>query len=84
MSLITIESLSEEAPRRTGMSIDPNERYDTWPVVKKLAAMTDDEITSRAQFILTGGCAGERDEDGRLYQYSILISREVAKRRLGS
>lgn len=79
---VTVETLTEEAPRRTGMSIDPSERYDTRPVVKALKALSDDALRSRVRFILDGGCASARDEDGRLYQYSILITRERLARRL--
>lgn len=79
---VTVETLTEEAPRRTGMSIDPSERYDTRPVVKALKALSDDALRSRVRFILDGGCASARDEDGRLYQYSILITRERFARRL--
>ena len=79
-SVVTVDTLKNEAPRKTGMRIDPNERYDTRPVVKALGAMSIDDITRRARFILDGGCAEERDEDGRLYQYAILISRETVKR----
>lgn len=79
-NVITVETLTDEAPRKTGMRIDPSERYDTRPVVKALAVMSADALSSRRQFILDGGCAGERDEDGRLYQYAILISRETVRR----
>lgn len=79
---VTVETLTEEAPRRTGMSIDPSERYDTRPVVKALQSMSDDALRARVRFILDGGCADVRDEDGRLYQYSILITRERLARRL--
>lgn len=80
--VVTVETLTAEAPRRTGMSIDPSERYDTWPVRKALKAMTDDALRRRIRFILDGGCADSRDEDGRLYQYSILITREQLARHL--
>lgn len=79
---VTVETLTDEAPRRTGMSIDPSERYDTRPVVKALKAMSDDALRRRVRFILDGGCTDVRDEDGRLYQYSILIARERLARRL--
>lgn len=79
---VTVETLAEEAPRRTGMHIDPNERYETHPVSKALKVMTDDALRLRLRFILDGGCADARDEDGRLYQYSILMTRERIARRL--
>lgn len=79
---VTVETLTDEAPRRTGMSIDPSERYDTRPVVKALKAMSDEALRCRIRFILDGGCADVRDADGRIYQYSILITRERLARRL--
>ncbi|MFJ6636633.1 hypothetical protein ACIQMR_35495 [Streptomyces sp. NPDC091376] len=80
--VVTVDTLTDEAPRRTGMHIDPSEHYDTRPVVRALKAMTDEALRRRIRFILDGGCAETRDEDGRLYQYSILITRERIARRL--
>jgi len=73
----SVELLLREAPRETSMRIDPNERYDTRPVVRALASMNTEDVVSRARFILDGGCP---DADGRLTQYALLLSRELTRR----
>lgn len=77
------ELIVAELPSKTGMRIDPNERWDAQVTVKALAGLDDAAVIARRDWLL-GSCADmPKEHEAALYEYSIHLSREMNRRHIG-
>ena len=75
--------LRAELPRATGLRIDPRERFETRPVIALLKKLTDAEVLVRRGWLLEDGAEWKQSLDSEaLYEYAILLVRELNSRRL--
>lgn len=72
-----------ELPRRTGMRIDPNERWDVRDTKRTLQELDDAGIIVRRNWLLTSCADMPKQHEAALYEYSIHLSREMNRRRIG-
>lgn len=75
--------IASELPRRTGMSIDPNEYWDARETKKALARLDDVDVVARRDWLLTSCADMPKEHEAALYEYSLHVSREMTKRRIG-
>ncbi|MEU0589892.1 hypothetical protein [Streptomyces ardesiacus] len=72
-----------ELPRRTGMYIDPNERWDARATQAALQALDDEDVVVRRNWLLTSCADMPKRHEAALYEYSIHLSREMNRRHIG-
>lgn len=76
-------AIISELPRRTGMHIDPNERWDARATQAALKALDDEGVVVRRNWLLASCADMPKRHEAALYEYSIHLSREMNRRRIG-